>query len=148
MLDLLQKLLIDKLIKDKKVSDLQVLEFRKECQAMLVGTVTKIQEWSPLKFLLARKLISVDPRLIASNPESAIKMFQQALQQLIEERWNTPGGDTIWHSSDDSLQKHESTTKINLLLFNMKICGLIAFTLRCWRLRKNIKTYGKHCNFY
>ena len=90
------KALIDKLIKDKKVSDLQVLEFRKECQAMLVGTVTKIQEWSPLKFSLARKLISVDPRLIASNPESAIKMFQQALQQLIEAQWNTPGeGDTI-----------------------------------------------------
>ena len=90
------KALIDKLIKDKKVSDLQVLEFRKECQAMLVGTVTKIQERSPLKILLARKLISVDPRLIASNPESAIKMFQQALQQLIEARWNTPGeGDTI-----------------------------------------------------
>ena len=43
----------------------------------------------------------------------------------------------FWHSSDDSLQKYKSTTKINLLLFNMKICGLIAFTLRCWRLRKN-----------
>ena len=78
------------------MSDLQVLEFRKECQAMLVGTITKIQERSPLKFSLARKLISVDPRLIASNPESAIKMFQQAMQQLIEARWNTPGeGDTI-----------------------------------------------------
>ena len=34
--------------------------------------------------------------MIASNPESAIKMFQQALQQLIEARWNIPGeGDTI-----------------------------------------------------
>ena len=62
------------------MSDLQVLEFRKECQAMLVGIVTKSQEQSPLKFSLARKLISVDTRLIASNPESAIKMFQQALQ--------------------------------------------------------------------
>ena len=40
--------------------------------------------------------MSVDPRLITSNPESAIKMFQQALQQLIEAQWNTPGeGDTI-----------------------------------------------------
>ena len=87
------------------MSDLQVLEFRKECQAMLVGTVTKIQERSPLKFLLARKLISVDPRLIASNP---------AISYLFQ---------------------HENT-------------GLIAFTLRCWRLRKNIKTYGEHCNFY
>ena len=73
-----------------------MLEFRKECQAMLVGTVTKIQERSLLRFLLARKLISMDPRLIASNPESAIKMFQQALEQPTEAWWNTPEeGNTI-----------------------------------------------------
>ena len=67
------KALIDKLIKDKKVSDLQVLEFRKECQAMLVGTVTKIQEQSPLKFSLARKLMCgskidcIKPRISYQN---------------------------------------------------------------------------------
>ena len=38
------KTLIKELIKDEKVSELQVLEFRKSCERMLVGTVSKIQE--------------------------------------------------------------------------------------------------------
>ena len=45
----------------------------------------------------------------------------------------------FWHSSDDSLQKHESTTKINLLLFNMKICSLIAFTLEMLEAKEEYK---------
>ena len=88
--------MIDKLIKDKKVSELRVFEFKKDCEAMLVGTVSKIQEQSPLKFSLVRKLVSIDPRMIVSSPETATKMFQQVLQHLIEARWNTPGeGDII-----------------------------------------------------
>ena len=90
------KTLIKELIKDEKVSELQVLEFRKSCERMLVGTVSKIQERSPLKFALARKLTSVDPRLIVASPETATKMFQQATEHLIDARWITSGeGDTI-----------------------------------------------------
>ena len=38
----------------------------------------------------------IDRRMIAASPESATKMFQQALQHLIEARWHTPeNGDTI-----------------------------------------------------
>ena len=78
------------------MSELQVLEFRKSCERMLVGTVSKIQERSPLKFALARKLTSVDPRLIVASPETATKMFQQATEHLIDTRWITSGeGDTI-----------------------------------------------------
>ena len=90
------KTMIEKLIKDKKVSELQVLEFRKGCEAVLVGTVSKIQERSPLKFALARKLTSLDLRLIASSPETATRMFQQATKHLIDAQWITSGeGDTI-----------------------------------------------------
>ena len=42
------------------------------------------QERSPLKFALARKLTSVDPRLIVASPETATKMFQQATEHLID----------------------------------------------------------------
>ena len=38
------KTLIKELIKDEKVSELHILEFRKSCERMLVGTVSKIQE--------------------------------------------------------------------------------------------------------
>ena len=83
------KATVDKALREKKVSQLQVLEFRKECEVMLQTTVSKMQEWSPLKYNLARKLVSMDPRLMVSNPDNATKMFQQVLQILIENRWKT-----------------------------------------------------------
>ena len=83
------KTTLEKALRDKKISQLQVLEFRKECESMLVTTVTKIQERSPLKYNLARRLSSLDPRVMVSNQEKATKMFQQVLQRLIETRWKT-----------------------------------------------------------
>ena len=76
----------EKVYKEKKISQLQVLEFRKECEAMLATSVAKIQESSPLKYNFARKLGSLDPRVMVSNPDQAIKMFQEVLQRLIETR--------------------------------------------------------------
>ena len=80
---------LEKVYKEKKISQLQVLEFRKECESMLATTVAKIQERSPLKYNFARKLASLDPRVMVSNPDQAIKMFQEVLQRLIEIRWKT-----------------------------------------------------------
>ena len=56
---------------------------------MLQTTVCKIQERSPLKYNLARKLVSMDPRIMMSNPDNGTKMFQQVLQILIENKWKT-----------------------------------------------------------
>ena len=84
------KALVDKALREKRISQLQVLEFRKECEVMLQTTVSKVQEKSPLKYNLARKLVSMDPRLMVSNPDNATKMLQQVLQILIENRWKTP----------------------------------------------------------
>ena len=78
------KATVDTALREKKVSQLQVLEFRKECEVMLQTTVSKIQERSPLKYNLARKLVSMDPMLMVSNLDNATKMFQQVLQILIE----------------------------------------------------------------
>ena len=83
------KATVDKALREKKVSQLQVLEFRKECEVMPQTTVSKIQERSPLKYNLARKLVSMDQRLMVSNPDNATKMIQQVLQILIENKWKT-----------------------------------------------------------
>ena len=83
------KTTLEKVYKEKNISQLQVLEFRKECESMLATTVAKIQERSPLKYNFARKLASLDPRVMVSNPDQAIKMFQEVLQRLTETRWNT-----------------------------------------------------------
>ena len=82
------KATVDKALREK-VSQLQVLEFRKECEVMLQTSISKIQERSPLKYNLAKKLVSMDPRLMVSNPDNATKMFQQVLQILIENKWKT-----------------------------------------------------------
>lgn len=87
---------VDKAVKDKKISDLQVFEFKKECIAMLETTVSKIQERSPLKYSLARKLVCLDPRTMVSSPEEAAKMFQGVLQRLIDAHWKSSAqGDAV-----------------------------------------------------
>ena len=83
------KTTLEKVYKEKKISQLQVLEFRKECESMLATTVAKIQERSPLKYNFPRKLASLDPRVMVSNPDQTVKMFQEVLQRLIETRWKT-----------------------------------------------------------
>ena len=54
----------------------------------------------------------------------------------------------FYPSTDDLFQMHESTTKTNFLIFDVKKHDWIAFTRRFCRLRKNSKIYGIHCNFY
>ena len=80
---------LSRAMKEKKVSQLQALEFRKEYTIMLAIIVSKIQKQSPRKYNFARKLASLDPRIMVSKPESAVKMFQQVLNRLIEEKWKT-----------------------------------------------------------
>ena len=81
---------LTKAYKEKKLSQLQVFEFKKECCAMLAAIVTKIQERSPLKYSFARKLISLDPRLIAAEPDRAVAMFREVLTKLVDKKWRTP----------------------------------------------------------
>ena len=71
------KATVDKALRGKRVSQLQVLEFRKECEVMLQTTVSKMQERSPLKYNLAKKLVSMYPRLMVSNPDNATKCFNK-----------------------------------------------------------------------
>ena len=51
---------------------------------MLAIIVTKIQERSPLKYNFARKLVSLDPRLIVAQPDTAVKMFKQVFTKLVD----------------------------------------------------------------
>ena len=80
---------LTKALKEKKLSQLQMYEFKKECCAMLVTIVTKIHERSPLKYNFARKLSSLDPRLIVGEPDTAVKMFKHVLTKVVETKWRT-----------------------------------------------------------
>ena len=73
---------LTKAYKEKKLSQQQVFEFRKEFCTMLAAYVTKIQERNPLKYSFTRKLISLDPRLIATEPDRAVAMFREVLTKV------------------------------------------------------------------
>ena len=73
----------------KKISELQMLKFRREYCTIRATVVAKIQERSPLKHLLARKLVSLDPRAMVLYPTEATKMFQKVLEPVIELSWKT-----------------------------------------------------------
>ena len=64
-------------------------KFKKECLAVLTTIVSKVQERSPLKYNSARELESLDPRLIATEPDTAVKMFKQVLTRLVDTNWRT-----------------------------------------------------------
>ena len=64
---------------------------------MLTSIVAKIQERSPLKYNFARKLISLDPRLIATEPARAVEMFREVLTKLVDKKWRTgEQADQVW----------------------------------------------------
>ena len=82
-------------LQEKKISELQIFKFRMECCTMLATIVAKIQERSPLKHLLARKLASLDPTVL--HPAEGTKMFQKILESLIELKWKTSEqADRVW----------------------------------------------------
>ena len=126
------KATVDKALREKKVIQLQVLEFRKGCEVMLQITVSKIQERSPLKYNLARKLVSRDLRLMVSNPDNATKMFQQVLQILIE-NLNTNGRQLkkqtlCWLSTGSLFLMQKIITQQSFLLLRVE---KIDWTLSC-----------------
>ena len=76
-----------KALKEKKLSQLQIYEFKKECCAMVATIVTKIQERHPLKYNFARKLASLDPRLIVAN--TVANIFKQVFTKFDDMKWRT-----------------------------------------------------------
>ena len=58
---------------------------------MVAAIVIKIQERSPMKYSFTRKLIGMDTRLIAAEPDRAVAMFREVLTKLVDKKWRTPG---------------------------------------------------------
>ena len=56
---------LSRVLKEKEVSQLQDLELRKQCAIMLAIIASKIKR-SPLQYNFAKKLASMDPRIMVS----------------------------------------------------------------------------------
>ena len=101
------KATVDKALIEKKVSQLQVLEFKKECEVMLQTTVSKIQERSPLKYNLARKLVR------HGSKAHAVKS-RQCYQNV-----STSTTDTNWKGMEDSWRSRHPVGSVQEGLFLM-----------------------------
>ena len=55
-----------------------------ECKAILIKTVTKLQEKSPLKYSMVRNLNCLDPGVMVSKPVVAKSNFSKAYWLLVK----------------------------------------------------------------
>ncbi|XP_049522642.1 uncharacterized protein LOC125945108 [Dermacentor silvarum] len=74
--------------KAPKLSDLAILEFKRDCAAFVKNCAKKIVERSPLKFKLTRGSSSLDPAC-ALIPELGERRLTDALEVLTEHQWMT-----------------------------------------------------------
>ena len=88
---------------------------------MLAAIVTTIQERSPPKYSFARQLISLNPRLIAAEPDRTVAMFKEVLTKLVDKKWRTPEQtDDIWMQHKKLVSEVKQFLKENLLGSNLE----------------------------
>ena len=80
------RVIIEKLEKDKKASQMQLLEFYTECQTFLKVMVEKMIERCPLKYNTVGFLSCLDPRTMIHHAETAGTKFQNLLSKLLSLR--------------------------------------------------------------
>lgn len=56
-------------LQETTVSDLRVLEFRRDCMQDLTNIVRKVQEKSPLKYCTVRQMACLDPSNMFRDPD-------------------------------------------------------------------------------
>ena len=76
-------------------------------------------------------------------------MFQQALQQPIEARWNIPGeGDTILAQFRRFIAEVRKYNKDKFASFQHENMWLDCFYSEMLEAKEEYKDHGEHCNFY
>ena len=128
-------------------TDILVKDLKEEKLSQLLATViAKIKERSPHKNHFTRKLVSLDPRIIVSEPENATKKIQQVLMRLIEDRWKTlDQGDSILAQYRKFISEAKKYHQ-ERLPSSLEKKDWIVLSVNCCTPRSNINTCGKHWN--
>ena len=74
---------------NKSVSSSQIQELRQQCITFLSKLTGKLLERSPLKYVIVRSLVSLNPCYIANSPENAVTRFGLILDKLHSSNWLT-----------------------------------------------------------
>ena len=65
------------------ISQKELLDFKMECKAFLVGALTGILKKSPITYSLVRNMACLDPRLMATDKQKCHNMFKRLMKLLI-----------------------------------------------------------------
>jgi len=96
------KMTVQNMESTKQATSLQILEFQNNCIEFLKQLSRKLMERSPLKYKMARNLMTLNPIYIASNQEAATTRFANVLQQLISHKMKSA------HLCDIVLQQYKA----------------------------------------
>ena len=80
-----------KLKRSKAVSSLQCLQIKSECKSFLLKVTSKLREKCPLKYILLRYLMSLDPKEMAEEKDFCRKIFDGLLRELVKANRITEG---------------------------------------------------------
>ena len=74
-----------------RVSELGVLQFKKECQGALSGICKKALDKCPLKYATVHNMMCLDPRKMYSNPDESLKKLKCLIKKFVLDKQLTGG---------------------------------------------------------
>lgn len=118
--------------------------FKKECVAMLVAIVQKLQEKIPLKHLLVRCTSYLDPHQMAHNKEECSLRLSGVVDKLYENKWITSNdADLAKKEYDTFLESVQHEYKDDFLMYDVKSKRIDNLLVHMYMQMINTKIVGK-----
>ena len=109
------------LLKSKVLQEDKKCQFKKECLVMLVAIVKKLQERSPLQYLVVRSASCLSPLRIVRDKEGSIVRFTSLVDSLYSKSWlSSRDADESKKEYDIFLETVNHEYRDKFLLFDVK----------------------------
>lgn len=69
-----------------RVSDLGVLQFRKDCQIVLSNICKKALDKCPMKYTVVHNMMCLDPKKMHSNPDDCLEKIKALIQKFMQDK--------------------------------------------------------------
>ena len=131
-------------LKSEKITMSEKLQFKKDCTKFLQSMVRKLQERSPLKYLIVRCMSCLSPENIVNKKEACVLKFEKLVDKLYNHKYLTAK-----ESDDAKIQYTEfldSIAKINVVEFSnfeSSVTRLDTFYGKWLHKNKNFKSLWK-----
>lgn len=69
-----------------RISELGVLQFRKDCQIILSKICKKALEKCPLKYTVVKDMMCLNPKRMHLNPDDCLKKMKALVQKFLQDK--------------------------------------------------------------